>query len=347
MEPALEHVDQAAWRGDQHIDAAHEDVALIGHALPADDQRVGQLQVLAVQDKILRDLQGEFARRLQDQATRHPRPRARTGENVEHRQGETCGLAGARLCRPQHVAAHQHDGDCLFLDWRGMPVAHFSNRTQHRLRQAEFSEQRARCLFADRSGHCDRRVFSRFRRGGRGVVQVRSSRWLMAALRRNARAEAASRRSARNERGIRSKSLKVKFIAPARERGARLRNPSQPGHIAGTLRGDGARMVNRMVPVYAAGRVGGAWPYGRRSSATKSPSARVWWLVSAFRFFLVRQPLLPASGLLSASGSIHRRPIIRRRALSAAVLRPASLTRRQGTRRRPVLETGAACPPAP
>jgi len=70
----------------------------------------------------------------------------------------------------------------------------------------------------------------------------------MAALRRNARAEAGSRRSVRNEPGIGSKPAKVKFIAPARERGARLRNPSQPGHIAATLRGDGARMVNRKVP---------------------------------------------------------------------------------------------------
>ncbi len=212
-----------------------------------------------------------------------------------------------------------------------MPVAHFSNRTQHRLRQAEFSEQRARCLFADRSGHCDRRVFSRFRRGGRGIVQVRSSRWLMAALRRNARAEAASRRSARNERGIRSKSLKVKFIAPLRERGTRLRNPSQPGHIAATLRGEGARMVNRMVPSsMPTDRAGGTWPYGRRSGrATKSRQCTgLGW----FRLSVVPWSaglLLPASG----STTIRRRATIRPLQPTTARHRGLTCHRRRSPRR--------------
>ena len=159
---------------------------LVGHALAADDQRVGELQVLAVLDEVLRHLQGELARRLQDQAARHARPGPRAGQDVEHRQGEAGGLAGAGLRRAQHVAPHQHDGDRLLLDRRRMPVAHLGDGAQHRLGQAEIGEQRARGFFADRCRHgFDRRVLGRFRRGGRGIVQIWSSRWLVAALRRS------------------------------------------------------------------------------------------------------------------------------------------------------------------
>ena len=182
MRAALEHVDQPAGRGDQHVDAAHQHVALIGHALAADDQRVGELQVLAVLDEVLRDLQRQLARRLQDQAARHAGPRAGSGENVEHRQGEAGGLAGAGLRRAEHVAAHQHDGDRLFLDRRGMPIAHLGDRSQHRLGQAEIGKQRAWGFFADRFDDFDRRVVGRFRWGGRGIVQIWSSRWLVTAL---------------------------------------------------------------------------------------------------------------------------------------------------------------------
>ena len=70
---AVEHVQQPARRRDQHVDAAVQHVLLVGHALAADDQGVGQLQVFAVLDKILGDLQREFAGRLQDQAARHAR----------------------------------------------------------------------------------------------------------------------------------------------------------------------------------------------------------------------------------------------------------------------------------
>ena len=137
------------------------------------------------------------------------------------------GLAGAGLRRAQHVAAHQHDRDRLLLDRRRMAVAHLGDGAQHRLGQAEIGKQRARGFFADRFGNDDRRVFGRFRRGGRAIVQIWSSRWLVAALRRSAFAGAASRRqSARNEPGIRSKSVKVKFIALPREAGAGHRNPT-------------------------------------------------------------------------------------------------------------------------
>ena len=124
----------------------------------------------------------ELARGLQDQAARHARPGPGAGQDVEHRQGEAGGLAGAGLRRAQHVASHQHDGDRLLLDRRRVAVAHLGDGAQHRLGQAEIGKQRARGFFADRCGNYDRRVFGRFRRGGRAIVQIWSSRWLVPAL---------------------------------------------------------------------------------------------------------------------------------------------------------------------
>ncbi len=115
-------------------------VLLVGHAFAADEQGVVQLQVLAVLDEVLGDLEGEFARRLQDQAARHAGAGAGTGEDVEHRQGEAGGLAGAGLRHAQHVAAHQHDRDRLFLDRRGRQIAFLGDRSQDRLGQTKISE---------------------------------------------------------------------------------------------------------------------------------------------------------------------------------------------------------------
>ncbi len=91
-------------------------------------------------DEILGDLQRQFPRRLQDQAARHARPRARSGEDIQHRQGEARGLAGAGLRHPQHVAAHQNERDRLFLNRRRMAVAHVVDRAQHIARQAEIGK---------------------------------------------------------------------------------------------------------------------------------------------------------------------------------------------------------------
>ena len=113
MLAALEQVDQPAGRRDQHVDAAHQRVLLVGQALAADEQRVVELVVLAVLLEVLGDLQREFARRLEDQAARHARAGAAAGQDVDHRQGEAGGLAGAGLREAEHVADHQHDGNRL------------------------------------------------------------------------------------------------------------------------------------------------------------------------------------------------------------------------------------------
>ena len=131
---ALEHVDQAAGRGDQYVHAFVQSLFLVRHAFAADDQSVRQLQVFAVHDKIFGDLQRQLARRLQNQAARHTSPRSGTREDIEHRQREPSGLASASLRGAHHVAAHQDVGDRLFLDWRRVAVAHIGDGLQHSFR---------------------------------------------------------------------------------------------------------------------------------------------------------------------------------------------------------------------
>ena len=83
------------------------------------------------------DLRCEFARRLEDQRARHARPGAALFELGQHRQHEGCGLAGAGLRNPEHVAAREHVGDCLFLDGGGGGVAGGSYRGDNFVGQAE------------------------------------------------------------------------------------------------------------------------------------------------------------------------------------------------------------------
>ena len=167
MRAPLEHVDQPAGCGDQHVHATHQHVLLVGHAFAADDQRMREFQILAVLDEILRDLQRQLTCRLQDQAARHPGAGAGAGKNVQQRQGEAGGLAGARLCRAQHVTAHQHERDCLLLDRGGVAVSHFFDRAQHGFGKAEIIKQHTARL-----RHRSRRIVGQFRRSGERVGQI-------------------------------------------------------------------------------------------------------------------------------------------------------------------------------
>ncbi len=71
--PALEQVEQAARRRDQHVGAAVDNPDLVVEGFATDQQRLGELGVLAVDDEVFGDLGGEFAGRLQDQGARHAR----------------------------------------------------------------------------------------------------------------------------------------------------------------------------------------------------------------------------------------------------------------------------------
>ena len=135
-------IEQAARRRDQHVDAAVELAVLIVERDAADQQRHRKLVVLAVVLEALGDLGGEFARRLQDQRARHARLGPAARQQLDHRQGEGGGLAGAGLGDADHVAALQHMGDALRLNGGGGGVAALGHGLQHLRREPKGFEPR-------------------------------------------------------------------------------------------------------------------------------------------------------------------------------------------------------------
>src|SRR5439155_22504138 len=91
--PALEMIEEAAWRRDQHIDAAHQLGVLIVERHAADDQRDVELLPGAVFGEALLHLRGELTGRLENERARHPGPGAAVLQHGEHRQREGGGLA--------------------------------------------------------------------------------------------------------------------------------------------------------------------------------------------------------------------------------------------------------------
>ena len=105
---ALEQVHQAARRRDQDVDAFFQRLDLVAHLNAADQQRHRERVVLAVFLEILGDLHRQLARRLEDQRARHARAAAAVVQDVDHRQHEAGGLAGAGLGDADQVLAHQN-----------------------------------------------------------------------------------------------------------------------------------------------------------------------------------------------------------------------------------------------
>ena len=114
---ALEMIEQPARRRDHHVGAAIELAVLvvIGHA--ANQERHGQLVVLAEDLEMLGHLGGKLAGGLEDQGARHARPGASALEPRQHRQHEGRGLAGPGLRDAEHVATGDGMRDGLILDW--------------------------------------------------------------------------------------------------------------------------------------------------------------------------------------------------------------------------------------
>ena len=120
---ALEMVQHAAGRRDQHISAALELLFLLVERYAADQQSDVELVVLAVADEVFFHLGGQFAGRLKDERARHACPRATLFEACDHRQHERCRLAGAGLGDTQHVLAEQRMWNSACLDRRRLGVA--------------------------------------------------------------------------------------------------------------------------------------------------------------------------------------------------------------------------------
>ena len=124
----LEMVEEPAGSGDQHVNAALQELFLVAEADPADDERHGQFVVLTVSLEVLRYLVGQFAGRLDNERAGHARPRPAHRENVDHGQGKRRGLAGAGLGNAQDIAALQDAGDGLALDRGGFLVPRVLDR---------------------------------------------------------------------------------------------------------------------------------------------------------------------------------------------------------------------------
>ena len=132
-------IEQAAGRGDQHVDAAIELALLIDKAFAADQQRHRQTMMLAVDLESGCDLSRQLARRLEDQRARHAHPGAPGRQHIDHRQHKARGLAGAGLGAAENVPARFDVGDRLFLDRGGICIAGVGNRLKNFRRKIQFS----------------------------------------------------------------------------------------------------------------------------------------------------------------------------------------------------------------
>ena len=138
---ALEMVEQAARRGDDHIGAAVDlgGLSLEGHT--ADEEGDGEVVLLAQRLEGLAHLVGQFARRFEDEGARHARPGAALFEQRQHGQHEGRGLARAGLGEAQHVPALEGVGNGLRLDGRGRGVSGGGNRFEDFGAQSELCER--------------------------------------------------------------------------------------------------------------------------------------------------------------------------------------------------------------
>ena len=128
-------VEQASRSRDEHFDAGEQLLGLRLDRHAAVDDRVAQRHVLAVGAEAVVDLDGQLARRRQDQRA-HRMASGREagvgvrGQALEHRQRKGCGLAGAGLGAAHQVAPAENEGDRLILDRGGYFVALLADGAQ-------------------------------------------------------------------------------------------------------------------------------------------------------------------------------------------------------------------------
>ncbi len=140
-------VKQAAGRRNNDVDAGTQGLGLRRHADATINDGGLDRQILAVGAHAVFDLCCEFARRRQDQ---HARLGARLGraarEQLQYRQREAGGLAGAGLRSGHQVMPAEHDGNRLCLDWCWCVVTLFGNGAQNVGGQAEIGEMHVELL---------------------------------------------------------------------------------------------------------------------------------------------------------------------------------------------------------
>ena len=126
---AVEQVEGPAGRRDDDVDAGLQGAQLPDDRRAAVDRQHAGAEVLAVAVQGLRHLDGELAGRHEDEADRGAFGAVR-GQQLEDRQGERRGLAGAGGGLAEQVLAGQQGRDRLPLDGRRLLVAEAGQRAQ-------------------------------------------------------------------------------------------------------------------------------------------------------------------------------------------------------------------------
>ena len=135
-------IDQAAGRGDEHIDAAGEILLVAADRGAAEHGGDLEMREPGVVARAGGDLAGKLARRGEDQhaARTWTWPLVGGNQPVDRRQHEGRGLAGAGLGDAEQVAPGENSGDCLRLDRRRAVIALQRQRLNDGLRQPEIFE---------------------------------------------------------------------------------------------------------------------------------------------------------------------------------------------------------------
>ena len=137
-----DEVEQAPGRGDEDLDPRAQLLDLGVQRDAAVHDRRSQRDVPAVGLHALGDLDGELARRRQDQAADRMAGRRERGvrlgpEPVEDGEGEGRRLAGTGLCSGEDVLALEHQRDRPLLDRCRLGVALLGDCPQHFAGQAQ------------------------------------------------------------------------------------------------------------------------------------------------------------------------------------------------------------------
>ena len=135
-------VEQAAGGGDDHIEAARQNLTLRAQGHAADDAGDLQAGEAAIGAEALGDLRRQLTGRRQNQNAHEAGVRtARVGQQaLDDGQREGRRLAGAGLGDAEQIAALQKRGDGLCLNGGGMGVAFFGQSAKKRLDEAEILE---------------------------------------------------------------------------------------------------------------------------------------------------------------------------------------------------------------
>ena len=139
----FEKIHKPARRGDQHVDAIVQRLDLIAHLHAANQQRELEIVVLAVFLEVFGHLGCEFARRRENQRTRHQCAPPSAGHDVDHRQHEAGSLARARLRDPDDVLHHQDRRNRFALDVGRLCIAGFAYCFEQVFGKAEIGESHA------------------------------------------------------------------------------------------------------------------------------------------------------------------------------------------------------------